>query len=100
MVVNEDTHGILTALGFIDNGSCCCDRAWLGKATENGEVNRGNVNQSGKRPAAAGLFFAFGEGSRDCIALRIRGLGGDEHVRKPKKLLTIPSMVSIVLRIQ
>ena len=60
MVVNEDTHGILPVLGFTDNGSCCCDRAWLRKATENGEVNGGNANRSEKRPAAAGLFFASG----------------------------------------
>ena len=60
MVVNEDTDEILPALGFIDNGSCCCDRAWLRKATENGEVNRGNVNRSKKRPAATGLFFDSG----------------------------------------
>jgi len=80
MVVNEDTHGILSALGFADNGICCCDRAWLRKATDIGEVNKGNVNRSKKRPADAGLFFNSDEGSRDCIALRIRGLVGDEHV--------------------
>ena len=62
MVVNEDTHARLPVLGFTDNGSCCCDRAWLRKATENGEVNKGNVNRSEKRPAAAGLFFNSGDG--------------------------------------
>ena len=67
MVVNEDTHARLSVLGFIDNGSCCCDRAWLRKATENREVNGGCVNRSEKRPADAGLFFDSGEGRRDCI---------------------------------
>jgi hypothetical protein len=35
---------------------------WLRKAMDIEEVNRGNVNQSRKRPAAAGLFFDFGDG--------------------------------------
>ena len=61
-MVNEDTHGILSALGFTDNGSCCCDRTWLKKSKDNGEVNGGNVNRSEKRPADAGLFFDSGDG--------------------------------------
>ena len=59
MAVNEDTHERLAALGFVDKGICCWDCAWLRKATENGEVNRENINRSEKRPAAAGLFFDF-----------------------------------------
>ena len=61
MVVNEDTRGFLSVRGFIDNSICCCDCAWLRKATENGEVNRENINRSEKRPAAAGLFFDFSD---------------------------------------
>ena len=55
-------HGVLSALSFTDSGVCHFDRAWLRKTTDNGEVNRGNVNQSRKSPAAAGLFFDFGDG--------------------------------------
>ncbi len=41
MVVNEDRHGGLSVLGFTKSGVCCCDCAWLRKATDNGEVNEG-----------------------------------------------------------
>lgn len=61
MVVNEDKHGILSALGFTDSRVCCCDRARLREATDIEEVTRGNVNHSGKRPAAADLFFDFSD---------------------------------------
>jgi hypothetical protein len=61
MVVNEDTHGGLSVLGFTKSGVCCCDCAWLRKATDNGEVNEGNANRSKKRPAAAGLFLDSGD---------------------------------------
>ena len=61
-LVNEDMHGVLSVLGFTDSGVCCCDCAWLRKATDIEEVNRGNVNRNEKRPAAAGLFFDFGVG--------------------------------------
>ena len=50
-------HGVLSVLGFTKSGVCRSNRAWLRKATDTGEVNRGNVNQSEKRPAAAGLLF-------------------------------------------
>lgn len=62
MVVNEDRHGGLSALGFTKSGVCRFDRAWLRKATDNGEVNEGNANRSEKRFAAAGLFFDSGDG--------------------------------------
>ena len=62
MVVNEDRHGGLSVLGFTKSGVCCCDCAWLRKATDNGEVNEGNANRSEKRFAAAGLFFDSGDG--------------------------------------
>jgi len=62
MVVNGDTRGFLLVLGFIDNSICCCDRAWLRKATGNREVNKGNVNRSKERPVNAGLFFNSGDG--------------------------------------
>jgi len=55
-------HGVLSALSFTDSGVCHFARAWLRKTTDIGEVNRGNVNQSRKRPATAGLLFDFGDG--------------------------------------
>ncbi len=56
-------HGVLSALSFINSGCVCyLDQSWLRKTTDIGEVNRGNVNQSRKRPAVAGLFFDFGDG--------------------------------------
>jgi len=60
MVVNRDRRGILSARGFTDIGVCYCDCEWLRKATDIDEVNKGNVNRSKKRPAAAGLFFDSG----------------------------------------
>jgi hypothetical protein len=89
MMVNEYTHEGLPALGFVDNGVCCCEWMWLKKVRDGAEGSRGNINRSEKRPADAGLFFNSDERSHDCIASRIRGSGGDVHVRKAEKLFTL-----------
>jgi len=66
MVVTDDINRSLSALGFTDGSICCCDRAWLRKATGDGEVN-GWVNRSGKRLADVGLFFDFSDGQSNTL---------------------------------
>jgi hypothetical protein len=89
MAVNENTYEELPALGFGDNGICCCEWMWLKRVRDGAEGSRGNISQSEKRPADAGLFFDSDERSRGGIASIIRSLGGDDHVRKVEKLFAL-----------
>jgi hypothetical protein len=62
-LLNSNRCGVLPPLNFIDNnGVRYFDQAWLGKATDVVEGNRGNVKQSTGRPAVTGLVFDFGDG--------------------------------------
>ena len=54
-------YGILSARDFIDIDVCYCDRTWLTKSKDNGEVVEGGVNRSKKRAADAALFFDSGD---------------------------------------
>lgn len=56
------------------NNICYCDHPWPRKATRNGEVNKGNVNRTKKRPADAGLFL---------ILLTVRQSRHIFHTTKP-----------------
>lgn len=57
-VLKLNRHGVLSSLSFTNNkGVCYFDQTWLGKATNIFQKKQGNINQSKKRPATAGLFF-------------------------------------------
>ena len=59
--MNGDRQGILSGRDFIDIDVCYCDRTWLAKSQDNGDVDEGSLNRSEKRPADAGLFSNSGD---------------------------------------
>ena len=62
-LLNWNERSALSPRDFTDSDDArYFDQAWLKKTTDIVEGRRGNVNLNRKRPAAAGLFFDFGDG--------------------------------------